>query len=53
MTLEKAEEYINAAVAKALDPVLKSAGLPSNLNNTDNSVQKSAPQSHFMDGVFF
>lgn len=53
MTLEKAEEYINAAVAKALDPVLKSAGVPSNLNNTDNSVQKSAPQSHFMDGVFF
>lgn len=53
MTLEKAGEYINAAVAKALEPVMKSTGVPSNLNNTDSSVQKSAPESHYMDGVFF
>lgn len=53
MTMAKAQEFIEAAVAKALDPIIKSAGLPSNLNNADCSVQKSAPESHFMDGVFF
>ena len=51
MTMEKAQEYIDAAVAKALDPIMKSAGLPSNLNN-DGTVQKSEPQAHFMDGIF-
>lgn len=53
MTMAKAQEFVEAAVAKALDPIIKSAGLPSNLNNADSSVQKSAPESHFMDGVFF
>lgn len=53
MTMAKAQEFIEAAVAKALNPIIKSAGLPSNLNNADCSVQKSAPESHFMDGVFF
>lgn len=51
MTMERAQEYIDAAVAKALDPIMKSAGLPSNLNN-DDTVQKSEPQAHFMDGIF-
>lgn len=53
MTMAKAQEFIDAAVAKAMDPIIKSAGIPSNLNNTDNAVQKSAPTGHYMDGVFY
>lgn len=41
------EELIDKAVAKALQPFLQSAGLPTNLNNTE-PVQK---EEHYMHGL--
>lgn len=39
---------ITAAVEKAVAPVLKSKGLPSNLNG---SVEKSAGEEHYLHGI--
>lgn len=50
LTMEEIQKCIDASVQKALEPVMKSAGVPTNLN--DQSVQKSEPQAHFMDGFF-
>ena len=49
ITAEQVEDMINAAVEKALDPVLKSRGLPSNLNGSN--VEKSAEGEHYLHGI--
>ncbi len=48
VTAEQVQEMITAAVAKAVDPVLKSKGLPSNLGS---SVEKSAGEVHYLHGI--
>lgn len=50
VTAEQVQEMITAAVAKAVDPVLKSKGLPSNLNDSGN-VEKSAGDTHYLHGI--
>lgn len=50
VTAEQVQEMITAAVAKAVDPVLKSKGLPSNLNGSGN-VEKSAGDTHYLHGI--
>ena len=50
VTAEQVQEMITAAVAKAVDPVLKSKGLPSNLNG-DGSVEKAAGEEHYLHGI--
>lgn len=50
VTAEQVQEMITAAVAKAVDPVLKSKGLPSNLNDSGN-VEKSAGDTHYLYGI--
>ena len=42
------QEMIEAAVAKAVEPVLKSRGLPTNLGGT---VEKAAGEEHYLHGV--
>ncbi len=37
------------AVEKAVSPVLKSKGLPSNLN--DSGVEKAAGEEHYLHGI--
>lgn len=49
ITVEQVQDMISAAVEKAISPVLKSKGLPSNLN--DSSVEKSASQEHYLHGI--
>ena len=46
---ENVQEYIEAAVAKAMEPVLKSTGLPTNLN--DEGIQKGAEEQHYLHGI--
>ena len=41
---------ITAAVAKAVDPVLKSRGLPTNLGG-DGTVEKQAGEQHYLHGI--
>ena len=48
VTAEQVQEMITAAVAKAVDPVLKSRGLPSNLGS---NVEKSAGEEHYLHGI--
>lgn len=50
LTAEQVREMITVAVAKAVDPVLKSKGLPSNLNDSGN-VEKSAGDTHYLHGI--
>lgn len=49
ITADQVEEIIATAVEKAIDPVLKSRGLPSNLN--DSGVEKSAGEQHYLHGI--
>lgn len=49
VTAEQVQEMITAAVEKAVAPVLKSKGLPSNLNGS--SVEKSAGEEHYLHGI--
>ncbi len=49
ITVEQVQDMISAAVEKAISPVLKSKGLPSNLN--DSSVEKSVSQEHYLHGI--
>lgn len=52
MTVEGIQKMIDAAVEKAVAPVRKAAGVPSNLNNEDDSddgVEKAAP--HYLAGI--
>ena len=44
----KVQEMISAAVAKAVEPVLKSRGLPSNLGG---AVEKAAGEEHYLHGI--
>lgn len=48
VTAEQVQDMITAAVEKAVAPVLKSKGLPSNLNG---SVEKSAGEEHYLHGI--
>ena len=47
LTLEAVGRMIEDSVAKAMDPVLKSAGLPTNMNDT---VQKGSEEEHYLHG---
>lgn len=49
LTKENVQEYIEAAVAKAMEPVLKSTGIPTNLN--DESIEKGAEEEHYLHGI--
>lgn len=48
ITVEQVQEMITAAVEKAVDPVLKSKGLPSNLGS---NVEKAAGEQHYLHGI--
>ena len=48
VTAEQVQDMITAAVEKAVAPVLKSKGLPSNLNG---SLEKSAGEEHYLHGI--
>jgi len=50
ISMEQVEEMITKAVTKAVEPILKSAGVPSNLND-NGSLQKSAEKQHYMHGI--
>ena len=43
------EDMIAEAVAKAIEPVLKSRGLPSNLNNEETPIEKN--DQHYLAGI--
>lgn len=49
LTKDSVQEYIEAAVAKAMEPVLKSTGIPTNLN--DESIEKGAEEEHYLHGI--
>lgn len=49
VTAEQVQDMITKAVAAAVNPVLKSKGLPSNLNNS--SVEKAAGEEHYLYGI--
>lgn len=49
VTAEQIQDMISAAVEKAVSPVLKSKGLPSNLN--DSGVEKAAGEEHYLHGI--
>lgn len=49
VTAEQVQDMITKAVAAAVNPVLKSKGLPSNLNNS--SVEKAAGEEHYLHGI--
>lgn len=50
VSAEQVAGMIEAAVAKAVEPVLKSRGLPSNLGG-DGTVEKSAEEQHYLHGL--
>ncbi|MDE7244998.1 MAG: hypothetical protein K2O18_13635 [Oscillospiraceae bacterium] len=49
VTLQQIQEMISASVSKALDPLLKSRGLPSNLGTGTGTVEKQ--EQHFLHGI--
>ena len=49
LTRENVQEFIEKAVARAMEPVLKSTGLPSNLN--DEPIGKNAGEEHYLHGI--
>lgn len=49
ITAAQVQDMITKAVAAAVDPVLKSKGLPSNLGN--GSVEKQAGEEHYLHGI--
>lgn len=49
VTAEQVQDMITKAVEAAVEPVLKSKGLPSNLNG--NGVEKSAGEEHYLHGI--
>lgn len=49
VTVQQVQDMITASVAKALDPLLKSKGLPSNLGTGQGSVEKQ--EQHYLHGV--
>ena len=50
LTVEAVQEMVTKAVNEAMAPVLKSTGIPSNLNDDGEGVQKS--EGHYMDDIF-
>lgn len=50
VTAEQVQDMIAAAVEKAVAPVLKSKGLPSNLNGS-GGVEKAAGEEHYLHGI--
>lgn len=49
MTAEDVQSMIDAAVTKALEPIRKRTGVPSNLNDTGN-IEKQA-EEHYLHGI--
>ncbi len=49
VTIEQVQEMITASVAKAIDPLLKSKGLPSNLGTGTGTVEKQ--EQHYLHGI--
>lgn len=49
VTAEQVQEMVTAAVEKAVAPVLKSKGIPSNLNGS--VVEKAAGEEHYLHGI--
>lgn len=43
-------DNLTDVISKAMEPILSAAGLPSNLNNEPDDVQKS--EQHYMTGMF-
>ena len=50
-TVEDIQEMISKAVNEAMEPVLKSVGIPTNLDNEGEEIKKTA-EHHYMEGVF-
>lgn len=50
MTVEKIQEYIDSAVEKAVTPILKAKGLPTNLGN-DVTKSEPAAEEHYLKGI--
>ena len=50
-TGEYIQEMISKAVNEAIEPVLKSVGIPTNLDNEGEEIKKTA-EHHYMEGVF-
>lgn len=50
VTAAQVQEMISASVAKALDPLLRSKGLPSNLGAGTSGVEKQA-EPHYLHGI--
>lgn len=48
VTVGQLQEMVNKAVVKAMEPLLQSRGLPSNLND---NVQKAAGEPHYLHGI--
>jgi len=49
VTVEQVQEMITASVAKAIDPLLKSKGIPSNLGTGTGTVEKQ--EQHYLHGI--
>lgn len=49
LTTEAVQEMVSEAVTKAIEPIAKSRGIPSNLNDENDTVQKSG--DHFLKGI--
>lgn len=49
LTMEQVQEMITKAVGDAVNPLLKSRGLPTNLNGS--GVEKSAGEEHYLHGI--
>ena len=48
LTMESVQDLIEKSVATAMEPVLKSAGVPTNMNN--EIIQKSEEEEHYLHG---
>ena len=50
MTTETVQQMIEAAVNKALEPIRKRTGVPSNLNGSSDTIEKQA-EEHYLHGI--
>ena len=50
LTIDAVQAIVTKAVDEAMAPVLKAAGIPSNLNNDGEHIKKS--EGHYMDNIF-
>ena len=44
------QSIVDQAVAKAIEPILKARGLPTNLNDATGTVEKKAKEPHYLHG---